>query len=139
MADPADVLARVLATPAGEAIVDSAEDRARLIELVREAAPALTVGEALSLPQVQRGEAVVEYRERYAAEQGTFEFGTWHQARLAMRDGMAAVETRRWSTYLKAPRWFRWTDNFLAGDALLSCTIVPLAQADADPSTRGAM
>lgn len=88
-------------------------------------APVLTVGAALALPEVQRGEAVVEWHED----------GEWWQAKVERE---AAPRARMLFEWEKRPKWqTRWSYVVWGVALALPCRLVPIAEADADPSTRG--
>ncbi len=89
------------------------------------AAP-LTVGAALGMPASQRREAVVEYVD----EDG------WWQARI---DAEHNVQARALHTIGGTPRWPRrlWAYRVDGVALALPCRLVPLADADASPETRG--
>lgn len=89
----------------------------------------LTVGAALALPEVQRGEAVIEYVEDGDCWQARFE-----------PDG-ELVERLWYENGPRGPTWFGWRNRrrWLRDDFARLCRLVPLAAADADPATRGAL
>jgi len=80
---------------------------------------ALTVGAALALPEVQRGEAVIESREG---------------GRVQVVIRSAGVRVR----CLLGGQWTSWgiLDGYDAELLTLSCKVVPIHLADAPPATR---
>lgn len=102
---------------------DAAVQRAEAAE-ARHPAPTLTVGAALALPEVQRGEAVVEYRW------DTF----WWRVDIDHR----GIRLHRWSASAK-PQWVSSASDQRKQPAVYAhpCRLVPLAEADADPASRG--
>ena len=80
---------------------------------------ALTVGAALALPEVQRGEAVIESREG---------------GRVQVVIRSAGVRVR----CLLGGQWTSWgiLDGYDAELLTMPCKVVALAEADAPPATR---
>lgn len=120
-------LAAVLETAEAQALgLDALADRARLLELV--AAQPLTVGAALADARVQAG-SIMEYSAKHDG-------GSWRQTRVITPGGR--VESRWWNR-----GWCPWRSDINGSvdgaDATKPCRIVPVAEADADPATRGAL
>jgi hypothetical protein len=68
--------------------------------------------------------------------------GDLFQLRSIVDDGITYAERRKW--YEKEGRWFRWKGSTLGDcgvgsvdDLALPCRLVLMAEADADPATRG--
>ena len=103
--------------------------RAALVDAIAaHLAPAapLTVGAALALPEVARDEAVVEYID--AA-------GLWWQAGS---DGYAN-EAPHVSSRPFSGEWCFWTGSVTVAHLSFPCRLVPLADADRDPASRGTL
>lgn len=107
------------------------------------ASPALTVGAALADPRVQRGECVVEVLHGG----GEVEQLSWGDGEVFYNAGgeitsrvVWSFSSRWWGSALEPPEWSDFDDwkcdpcpEFFASPARL----VPIADADANPSTRG--
>ena len=111
MTDPLLALVRVLASSAGEAIVDGPEDRTRLVDLVRaEMGEPPTVGDALRVTHH------IEYQWD----------GQWWQR--------TPVGVRWWRGEAGWSKWWDGPPNNAENAA--RCWLVPVAEADESPETR---
>lgn len=98
---------------------------ADLHRLTGPVAPVLTVGAALAMPEVQRGEAVTESTLLCGFRQYRIDDGSLKTRIRSMDDGAT---------------WGPWRPTWVSmSEVVLACRLVSLADADRDPSERGAL
>ena len=114
--------------------------------------PALDVATAMRDPRFKTRGIVVEYREAFqpspdSDDGGELVIGDVYQLRAVVDDGITYADRRQWHARAGADgrgAWFRWREARggscgvgSVDDLFLPCRIVPYAEADAPPASRG--